>query len=154
MVGNITGGCFAWHRSQIFWKSCWLQLRVHPLLFWEEIRIIIPLRCSWRKTCESPFTAIRTRSEWEQALTVFYKMIRHRLWTDLSITILQCLFPSVLALMLSRFYLRERTCNAGMQLSRNLGLLPLSYIEPMRYPIFLHFLKTFLIFFFNRSIRV
>jgi len=44
---------------------------------WEEIRIIIPLRWSWRKTCESPFTAIRIRSEWEQALTVFHKMICH-----------------------------------------------------------------------------
>lgn len=32
--------------------------------------------------------------------------------------------------------------------------LTLPYIEPMRYPIFLHFFKTFLIFFFNRSIRV
>ena len=46
-------------------------------------------------------------------------MIRHSLWTDLSITIQQCLSPSVLALMLSRFYLWERTCNAGMWLSRN-----------------------------------
>ena len=30
----------------------------------------------------------------------------------------------------------------------------LSYIEPMRASIFLHFFKTFFIFFFNRSTRV
>ena len=87
---NITGGCFASHRSQIFWKSCWLQLGVHPLLFWQIFVSLSPADDPGEKPAMVLFTAIRNRSEWEQALQTVSENIFLLLWADIPISFLQC----------------------------------------------------------------
>ena len=64
-----------------------------------------------RKSIHSYKNSLKMRTSTDN---FFHEIIHPSFWTDLLITIQQCLSPSVLALMLSRFYLWERTCNAGI----------------------------------------
>ena len=110
--GNITGGCLALHRSRIFWKSCWLQPKVHPLLTGSSYVSLSPRKWSSQKTATVLFQLKMIRS----------KRKRHKrtlpltFWSNFFHALFIC--PRV---FLPRFYLRERTCNAGMRLSKYTG---------------------------------
>ena len=97
-----------------------------------EIRIIIPLRCSWRKIrydlIHSYKGSLRTKTD------TAYRIQNHPFlrffWNWRCFFLLYpVLLPSVLALMLSRYYPWERTCNADMWFSMYMQgrFFPLTY---------------------------
>lgn len=82
-----------------------------------EIRIIIPLGCSWRKIrynlIHSYKGSLRTKTD--TAHRIRNQPLIRFLWNYGCFFLLYTvLLPSVLALMLSRYYPWERTCNADM----------------------------------------
>lgn len=85
-----------------------------------EIRIIIPLGCSWRKIrydlIHSYKGSLRTKADTAYRIRnhPFLRFSRNYGCFFLLYTVP---LPSVMALTLSRYYPWERTCNAGMQLS-------------------------------------
>lgn len=140
IVGNITGGHLALCSAVIAYALYWMPLTdfLKVLLIttwspssalWQEMCIIIPRLWSWRKAGLGFFSNAVGRSKRNRPRHVIPS--GHGTLEDafLSYVLIRGAVPFVLAPALSRCCLRERTCNAGIQLSRFSGaVLPLHFI--------------------------
>ena len=126
VLGNITGGCFAFAPLADFLKVLLITTWSPSSALLAEIRIIIPSDALGERSAMILFTAIRDRSERKQTLYTESRIIHFFRYFSHLYTVL---LPSVLALMLSRYYPWERTCNAGMWFSMYTpGNSPFTYI--------------------------
>ena len=102
-------------RSRMSERSCWLQPKFHLLFSWQICVSLSPACDHGGKPATAYFKYKRslkakTGVEWVKDR---FPSVGSRHWEVPSLSIQQP-FPLVLALILSRFYSRERTCNAGI----------------------------------------